>query len=299
MTPFFVIGKNRSGTKWLSNIIANHPDIACIQRQEEYGILDADIFIHMPRAFGDLEIDENYLGFLACFAQTDFFLLTGLDPSVLYKKRYDNYYDFFRHIMNLYAQKNGKAHWLQKANPRSIDSLYAHFTDAKFIITQRDMEATIRSTKGLHLTPEGRRVYKDDVNIWRLISSYVFDDKIEKQYKKKERVLMVRYEHLREQRELVTRKITAFLGLDFHEDMMKDKFTVNTSFKDAETRKKTLTGWETLLIHTLEPMLRLIPLRLYTLIKTIDERLFARLERQKIKFMPKSFDMVKAARGWK
>ena len=28
--PIFVIGLNRSGTKWLSNELAKHPQIACV-----------------------------------------------------------------------------------------------------------------------------------------------------------------------------------------------------------------------------------------------------------------------------
>ncbi|MCK4320989.1 sulfotransferase [candidate division WOR-3 bacterium] len=38
-SPIFVIGKNRSGTKWLSNVIANHKDVACIQHELFGGIL--------------------------------------------------------------------------------------------------------------------------------------------------------------------------------------------------------------------------------------------------------------------
>lgn len=72
-SPIFVIGRNRSGTKWLSNIIASHHDVAAVQHEEHFGILEAtDVFLNMPILFGDLSIAENYMGFLDCFSQTDF-----------------------------------------------------------------------------------------------------------------------------------------------------------------------------------------------------------------------------------
>ncbi|MBA7629902.1 hypothetical protein ES703_37409 [subsurface metagenome] len=48
-SPIFVIGKNRSGTKWLSNVIANHKDIACIQHELFGGILEANVISRMPK----------------------------------------------------------------------------------------------------------------------------------------------------------------------------------------------------------------------------------------------------------
>ena len=57
--PIFVIGKNRSGTKWLSNTISNHSKIACVRSHEFGGILETNVFFNMPNTFGDLAIKEK------------------------------------------------------------------------------------------------------------------------------------------------------------------------------------------------------------------------------------------------
>ncbi|MFW6008127.1 MAG: hypothetical protein ACOCP8_02575 [archaeon] len=45
MEKIFVIGKNRSGTKWLSNTVANHKDVFCVQRPGAGGILETNLIL--------------------------------------------------------------------------------------------------------------------------------------------------------------------------------------------------------------------------------------------------------------
>jgi len=80
----FVIGKNRSGTKWLSNTIANHQKIACIQRPGAGGILETNIINRMPNIFGTLKKDNNFIGFIECFSQTNYFKLLHVEKEELY-----------------------------------------------------------------------------------------------------------------------------------------------------------------------------------------------------------------------
>ncbi len=44
ITPIFIVGTNRSGTKWLSNILANHPDVAAVQTERTLGIVETYMF---------------------------------------------------------------------------------------------------------------------------------------------------------------------------------------------------------------------------------------------------------------
>jgi hypothetical protein len=68
--PIFVVGRNRSGTKWLSNILANHASIAAVQHPEGNwsGMLSTNLLSQFPKVFGDLRNNENRSGFIACFA---------------------------------------------------------------------------------------------------------------------------------------------------------------------------------------------------------------------------------------
>lgn len=98
--PIFIIGKNRSGTKWLSNIIAAHKEIACVQRPGAGGILESNTLSNMYYIFGSLKHDNNFIGFLECKAKTNFFKLSGLSKEFFYKKRPETYYSFFRLLMD-------------------------------------------------------------------------------------------------------------------------------------------------------------------------------------------------------
>src|SRR5690606_28021639 len=84
----FVLGRNRSGTKWLTNQISNHPQVAAITATNT-GVLEANLFEHLPRMFGDLSINDHYYAFLAAFMKSSFFHRSGLPESCLYEKRHD------------------------------------------------------------------------------------------------------------------------------------------------------------------------------------------------------------------
>jgi len=73
--PIFVLGRNRSGTKWLTNLIANHPDVYCVQSESHGGVIETNLFDRADTSFGNPAIAENYIAFMAWFEQTDFFLL--------------------------------------------------------------------------------------------------------------------------------------------------------------------------------------------------------------------------------
>ncbi len=81
-TPIFVIGRSRSGTKWLSNILLNHTAVAGVQSERKLGIAETDVFGAMQRVVGDLRRAENYVAFIAIWSQTDFFLASGADAEM-------------------------------------------------------------------------------------------------------------------------------------------------------------------------------------------------------------------------
>ena len=85
MKKIFVLGKNRSGTKWLSNIILNNKEIAGIQSNYHRGILETNLFNVFNRKFGNLKRRDDYIAFVEVFTATDFFKLTGLSKELLYK----------------------------------------------------------------------------------------------------------------------------------------------------------------------------------------------------------------------
>ena len=60
-SPILVIGKNRSGTKWVSNLLANHSSIRAVQAPQHGGIIETNFFGMMQQVFGDIGRVENYI----------------------------------------------------------------------------------------------------------------------------------------------------------------------------------------------------------------------------------------------
>lgn len=259
--PLFVIGKPRSGTKWLSNIISNHADVACVQRHGDSGILDSNVFAYMPDVFGDLSIDENYFGFLACFAKTSFFRLTGLDESVLYSERINDYNDIFRMVMDCYAEKVGKVFWVQKASVADFPGIYPSFPDAKFVVIQREIEAHIRSARAMRISNVGR-----GRGIFFEVCQYWFARQTAEQFRSAPNVMMVEYEQLREERESAVRRMASFLGLEYTDEFLVDRFRKNTSFASETARREILSSRDVFLMRLYSPIVRRVPYRVWTAI---------------------------------
>lgn len=291
----FVIGKNRSGTKWLSNTIANHTEVSCIQRPGAGGILETNLFFNMPTLFGDLSIDDNYFGFLACFAKTNFFKITELDEKLLYAVRFDSYFRFFEYVMDAYAEKQSTGYWLQKAHTGLLPTLYNEFPNARFIITRRDVVDTIRSSIGLRILNETPKL-KATRRIVRDVFSYHLHDKSEKRFAARPNVLMLSYEELRADKQLTIEKACSFLQIPFHSEMLVDKWPKNTSFPTGYNKDRLLSPTEIYLIKSLSHGLAFFPWPVWAMLHKIDKHLHTDLQERR--FMRKTFELFREEANW-
>lgn len=288
--PIFVIGKHRSGTKWLSNILGRHSRVACVQRKGAGGIVEANVLSNYPAVFGSLRDKENYCAMASCFARDNFFRCTGLDERVLFARHIDDYHAFFRYVMDAYAGQCGASHWLQKAGAVALPGLYQAFADAHFVLITRNAVDNIRSSVALtELQGTGRR------HILRELAVYHLSDKIMRRYANRSNVMAITFEDLKTDRERATRNVCAFLGLAFEDDMLKDRFEKNTSFPNGTNRTRTLTPFARCGIACGGPLLRSMPLAGLQ----ICRRLFAGAGNPNAsKFIYKTFSMVRSDYEW-
>ena len=74
--PIFVVGKGRSGTTWLTNMLATHPDIAGVFNEDKNkGIKESRYFSDLYGRYGDLRNPTNLVEFIEILAVTDYFRL--------------------------------------------------------------------------------------------------------------------------------------------------------------------------------------------------------------------------------
>ncbi|MCK4889110.1 MAG: sulfotransferase [Candidatus Aminicenantes bacterium] len=229
----FVVGKNRSGTKWLSNILLNHEKITGVQGQFHAGILESNILNDISLSFGTLNDIDNYIGFTEWFSATDYFEITGIKKSFLYKKHYLCYYDLFNELMNEFCRKENIESWLQKINSLKLPEIYTFFKSSKFIIIERELIGNIGSAWFLQLQNSGKS------SLFRETYLYALTKKIHKKLRKNNNVFFLKYSDLMEQPEEILKKLCRFLDVSYSTDLQVVKFERNTSYKKGEKKLGT------------------------------------------------------------
>jgi hypothetical protein len=258
--PVFVIGRNRSGTKWLSNILANHEAVAAVQHPKGSwsGIVSTNLFDHFPRVFGDLRNNENRAGFLACFAETNFFRYCGLPRSILFEQRHDDYLDYFDHLMSRLASDQGRGYWLQKAPSLVLPRLLARFPEARFVVIRRtNVLDNIRSSLALHQKSGAKPA--SPIRISVELGSYYLHRAIEQRYVGSPNFMLVEFESLKTDPAATVENVCRYLGLDYWPEMLEVGYEANSSFSGRTRPQDVISRSGLALFRLLEPVARRIP----------------------------------------
>jgi hypothetical protein len=255
--PILIIGMNRSGTKWVSNLLCNHPDVAGVQSEREKGILETNVFGSMQSKF-DLTSPEDYVGFIELWSTTQFFQVTKADKEMFFelKPRPRSFYRLFEILMEDYAARRGAKFWLQKASPTKAFDLVEHFHDARCVVVRRGMMDTLRSTLQLHMNRGMKR------KLGGSVYAYVVQDKILSRLTRDSRVIRLTHEDLRRDTPRQLQDLCGRLGLEYDPEMLRIPYKRNTSFKQGADREKIITPAQKVLIRVSSSLLRLVPLGL-------------------------------------
>lgn len=143
--PIFIVGRHRSGTTWLANILASLPDIYTPTHELHKGQHESAFFSNLVpycnwgNSYNDLLAIKNI------FEASDFFRLLGLGcgPNILAL----GYAQYFREVLNKAAEKNKAGYWLEKtpAHTCFLGYLKKTYSDAVFIAVARNDLDVVRS----------------------------------------------------------------------------------------------------------------------------------------------------------
>ncbi|MFW6008128.1 MAG: sulfotransferase domain-containing protein [archaeon] len=247
----------------------------------------------MPNIFGTLENNDNFLAFVECFSQTNFFKLLDINKKDLYFGP-RNYIRFLEYIMNLNTEKNNKQYWLQKSSTLKLEELYEKFPDAKFLIIERNPKDNIMSTIGLKMKKLLKKEdsYKNlNKNIVKEIFLYLIEKKRAKPYKKKKNVKLVKFENFKNNKKSTVRDIFEFLDIDFSKELLKDKYKKNTSFNGNISKNNILGRFDILVIKILYPLMKILPLYILEKIFHIKNKFSNNFNEGK--FIAKTFELRK------
>ncbi|MEM5522468.1 sulfotransferase [Sulfitobacter sp. AS59] len=261
--PIFILGLQRSGTTWVANMIAGSGAVAAVAAQEHRGVHESIFFSHFARAFGAFDDPDARSRFQDAFARSDYFLLTGLDQTVLDDAlaRAKDFAGVFAIIMDAVAAREGNTHWLEKSPHHTLlaDELAERFPEAQFVCLTRSSQTLIAS----RLAAYGRRPSRGLVRAADIIRGALVNalysrrlTRFAAQHCKK--ALLIHYDDLVKDASAGRRRLVDFLALGISPDQLVSAFAPNTSHDRKGTRKMSLI--DRTLIGIGDGIGRLVPL---------------------------------------
>ena len=143
--PIFVLGRHRSGTTWLSNIIASYPDVYAPQHPLHHGIHESAFFSRLVPYCNGGRTAADLLAIKHLFESSDYFLLTGLErgPDIVV----NGYAKYFRIVMDAAATKHGARYWLEKTPSHTLHArfLAESYPDAVLLAVVRNTGDVVAS----------------------------------------------------------------------------------------------------------------------------------------------------------
>ena len=230
--PLFVVGKHRSGTTWLGNLLLDHPQVAGIQHEKHQGIHESAFFSHVDGRYGDLQVFSNFAEFAAVIAQSDYFQLAGVSFDGLIEMYPSDYAKVFQAVMDKFAKENDAEYWIEKSpmHTHLIREIGETYTSAKFVGIIRNPVDTAFSWLGCQ---DQKALHSRLSGLARVtIDKYVADSHMLKMKAAwPERVHIIQYENLCRNRNDVLRSVCDFLDLSFIK--VESKYQPNTSYSKA------------------------------------------------------------------
>ncbi len=261
-TPVFVLGLQRSGTTWLASLLGGHPDVACIESEDHFGIHESIFFSHFARAYGDLEDDACFERFARDFGDSDYYLLSGLEEDWLAKNGPRNYVDAFRSLMDEVARRRGARVWVEKSPHHTLLAyeLAEWFPDACFVGVVRDPVDQARSSVFAPGRDPGRYPGRALPIVTAGAASALYERFLRRFDAGNDRSCLVRFADMKEDREREMRRVAEFLGLDFDPRMTVERFQANTSFRSSADRAKAFSPADRALVKLAHATARLLPI---------------------------------------
>ena len=247
MKKVFVIGKHRSGTSWLGNILAEHPEIYGVQNPNRHGIWESLYFAYVAEVFQNVDTttENGFRKWVDFISDTNYFRFSSLSMSELSNLGPAPFDALFRRFMEHASQKKEASVWIEKSPPHTLvaSHIAEMFPTAKFVAVTRKFEDWLRSSVK-HSKRTGRLVSDRKLSRMYLIAKLIGErflyevaiDVLKEGYG--DRVLHIDYEELRQQHSETKGQIFSFIGVGALGDRVSSKYEPNSSFNSRQEKRR-------------------------------------------------------------
>lgn len=214
--PIFVLGLQRSGTTWIGNLLAAHPDVAAITAPRHNGIHESLFFSHFAKAW-DWTTAQGRDAAITAFLHSDYGRMLDLTADNIARIRATTTPGgAFTTAMDLLARRIGATHWVEKSphHTRCAQEIAEAIPHARFVAIHRHTPSLLTSRLGAYgRTPPKRG--KRAKAILRAAAANAFHacqiDALDRAFPG--RVLRVDFEALRKGRNRAVAELIRELGL--------------------------------------------------------------------------------------
>ena len=143
--PLFILGRHRSGTTWLANVLASLPQVRALTAKRHQGVHESAFFSHLVPHCGHGRSAADLAEIKRLFERSDFFALSGLTQGPDIQRL--GAAGYFRALMESVSDGPDVRYWLEKtpANTLIARRLREAFPDAVFLAVIRDYREVVAS----------------------------------------------------------------------------------------------------------------------------------------------------------
>jgi hypothetical protein len=245
--PVFIIGKHRSGTSWLGNLLAEHPEIYGVQNPDRHGIWESLYFTHVAEVFRNIDTntEAGFARWVDFMSRTNYVRFSPLEEMELCQLGPAPFEVLFHRLMERASQAKGASMWIEKSPPHTLvaSRIADAFPTAQFLAITRNFDDWLRSSVK-HSKGTGRLTSDRPTSRIYLIAKLVAERSLYEaaisllKEKHRNRVLHISYEDLRHRHSKTKDRIFSFLGIGSLEDKVSSKYEPNSSFDSREDKRK-------------------------------------------------------------
>ncbi len=241
--PIFVLGLQRSGTTWIGNLLAAHPQVTALTDARHHGIHESLFFSHFARAWNWRDPAQRARA-LDAFLSSDYGRLLGLSPAeAMAVRQAKTAASAFALAMDLVANREGRAAWVEKSphHTRCAAQIAKAMPGAVFVAIHRDTVSLLHSRLGAY----GRRPPQGAARAWAILraaASNVWHRRLVDRLARRHpgRVVRLDFEAFRAGGETSGGQLLAALGLGPAQGL-KPAFAPNSSFRNEAERGRALS----------------------------------------------------------